>query len=70
MADVGIPHPATTDTNVYTGTDPKGEIGEPGNLGVVEGTETSAIGAEHVDHADAGFAGSDPHTDVGKPNPV
>ena len=70
MADVGIPHPSTTDTNVYTGTDPKGEIGEPVNLGGVEGSETPTTDPEHVDHTDTGFTGTDPHTDVGNPNPV
>lgn len=70
MPDIGVPHPSTSDTNVYTGTDPKGEVGEPGDLGAVLGSETSGIGAEHVDHTDTGFLGTDPHTDVGKPNPV
>ena len=70
MADVGIPHPSTTDTNVYTGTDPKGDIGEPLDLGVVEGSETPTTDPEHVNHADTGFTGTDPHTDVGNPNPV
>ncbi len=68
MPDVGIPHPVVSDTNVFTGTDPKGDIGEPVDLGAVEGTETSAFGTEHVDHTDTGFTGTDPHTDVGKPN--
>ena len=35
--DVGIPHPATTEPGVFTGSDPHADVGEPGFLGGVIG---------------------------------
>ena len=66
MPDIGTPHPVITDTNVFTGTDGKADVGEPNDLGVQEGTSHNA-----PDTAEPGvFTGTDPQADVGKPGGV
>ena len=63
MPDIGIPHPVTTDTNVFTGTDPKADVGEPNDLGAREGTPHN-----FPDTTEPGvFTGTDPKADVGNP---
>lgn len=63
---IGIPHPSVTDTNVFTGTDPKADVGEPVDLGAQEGTAHNA-----PDTTEPGvFTGTDPNADVGKPKGV
>lgn len=66
MPDIGTPHPVTTDTNVFTGTDGKADVGEPADLGAQEGTAHNS-----PDTAEPGvFTGTDPKADVGEPGGV
>ena len=57
MPDIGTPHPVTTDTNVFTGTDGKADVGEPNDLG-------AGIGIPHPP-GDVGIP--HPPGDVGEP---
>jgi hypothetical protein len=49
---------------VFTGTDPRADVGEPNDLGAQEG-----VPHDYPDTTEPGvFTGSDPKADVGKPN--
>lgn len=65
---LGVPHdaPDTTEPDVFTGTDPNADVGEPNDLGAQDGTAHNS-----PDTAEPGvFTGTDPKADVGKPNGV
>ena len=65
---LGEPHdyPDTTEPGVFTGTDPKADVGEPNDLGAQIGTSHTVADIAEPDD----FVATDPDADVGKPNGV
>jgi hypothetical protein len=65
---LGEPHdfPDTTEPGVFTGTDPKADVGEPNDLGAQDGF--AHTGVDPVEPQV--FTGTDPDSDVGIPNGV